>query len=317
VQNVRSIRSFERGIDAFAGLLLAPLVLLCIAGCATAGSREKLPVSVSAANYSQLTDEELYNALNAPIAIPTVAPPVLKPSAMHHYLVVPGEVYPNDVPMDIVYREVELVLEKRGYFNAEYERRAGLAPAATDYIMRIHYGKRPWLTPTVRADRITWGNDGLVSNRYRMGLLSDPLRDEREGMTSDDMVGTRRMLAALGGGFGMGKKSNGPAALAYQQLNQGIAGAMAEKLSDARALDFYLIVVEAFRFDDVERMNRKAHCVWTVFIAVPADQGKKFSDVLRGMLQAAIPYFGETTHGIQIQEVPPGKVTLGEPKAVP
>ena len=61
---------------------------------------------------------------------------------------------------------------------------------------------------------------------------------------------------------------------------------------------------------------RKAPCVWTVFIAAPADGRQKFSEVMRGMLQAATPYFGETTHGLQIYEVPAGRVTIGNPEVV-
>jgi len=50
---------------------------------------------------------------------------------------------------------------------------------------------------------------------------------------------------------------------------------------------------------------------------VPADRGQKFSEVLRPMVQTATPYFGETTHGLQAYEVPPGKVFLGRPVEVP
>jgi len=301
---------------------LAPLILVWISGCASTGTvtAERVPVSVSAANYSQLSDEQLYNELNSPVATPAEPPAVRQPAAIHHYLLVPGEVYPNDVPVDDVYREVEAVLEKRGYFNFEFEKRAGRVPGKVDYLLRIHYGKRLWLNPTVRADRVTWGNDGLVADRYNLGLISAWARDPREGLSQDDMVGTNRLMAALAGGFGMGsgggRGANKAGALAYEQANMGIAGTMREKMDSMASSDYYLIVVEAFRFADVDAMDRKAPCVWAVFIAVPADGGRKFSDVLRGMLQAATPYFGETTHGLQIYQVPPGKVTVGNPEEV-
>jgi hypothetical protein len=97
----------------------------------------------------------------------------------------------------------------------------------------------------------------------------------------------------------------------------GITGPLKEKMGAIASSDYFLVVVEAFRFDDVDAMDKKAPCVWAVFIAVPADGGQRFSDVLRAMLQAATPYFEETTHGLQIYEVPPGRVIIGNPKEVP
>lgn len=309
------------GFAAPIRLALAAHVLV-VAGCAsrTAGSAERVPVSVSAANYSNLTDEQLFNELNAPVATPSAAPAVRQPAATHHYLLVPGEVYPNDSRVDDVYREVGIVLERRGYFDSEFEKRAGRPPVPIDTILRVHYGKRLWLNPTVRPDRITWGNDGLVSNRYKLGLISDWARDPREGLSPDDVVATRKLMESLAGGFGMGsgggKKADTAGALAYEQANMSIAGPMRDKMSAIASSDFFVIVVEAFRFDDVDAMDRKAPCIWTVFIAVPADGGQKFSNVMRGMLQAATPYFGETTHGLQIYEVPTGRVTIGSPEVV-
>jgi hypothetical protein len=308
---------------------LAALILLWITGCATketvAGERapvsvERVPVSVSAANYSQLSDEQLYDELNAPIATPAESPAMRQPAETHHYLLVPGEVYPNDAPVDTVYKEVEAVLEKRGYFNFEFEKRAGRVPGKVDYLLRVHYGKRLWLNPTVRPDRITWGNDGLLADRYKTGLISDWERDPREGLSTDDMLGTKRLMSALGGGFGMGSKggrgANPPVKVAYEQANMGIAGTIRDKMDAIASGDYFLIVVEAFRFADVNAMDRKAPCVWAVFIAVPTDGSQKFSDVLEARLKAATPYFGETTHGLQIYQVPPGRVIMGNPEEV-
>lgn len=310
---------FPGGRIAAPVCLVAALTPLWITGCATtgAGSVERVPVSVSAANYSQLSDEQLFNELNAPIAAPPGVPAVPRPTTAHHYLLVPGEVYSNDVPIDTVYREVAMVLEKRGYFDAAFEKRAGRLPPTIDYLMRIHYGQRLWLNPSVRGDRITWGNDGLISNRYRTGLISEWARDPREGLSPDDMVGISRVFGALRGGFGMGQKAGSPAALAYEESNMGIAGPISDRMNSIASSDYFLIVIEAFRTDDVDKMDKKAPCVWAVFIAVPADTGMKFSSVLRAMLQAATPYFGETTHGLQVFQVPPGKVIVGNPDVVP
>jgi hypothetical protein len=300
---------------------LAPFILLLITGCASQrmGSAERVPVTVSAANYSELSGAQLFNELNAPATVPSAPPVVRGPAKAHDYLLVPGEVYPNDVPMGTVYREVESVLEKRGYFNAEYQKKGGRVPGAIDYLLRIHYGKRLWFNPTVRGDGITWGNDGLLANKYTMGLLNDTSRDAREGLSPDDLRRMGKLMGALGAGFGIdaGKGSDMAMVRSYQQSNQTFAPDLRSEMGGRASLDFYLIVVEAFRFDDVDSMGKKAPCVWAVFIAVPAEPGHRFSDVLRAMLQTATPYFGETTHGLQIYQVPSGNVILGNPREVP
>jgi hypothetical protein len=244
---------------------------------------------------------------------------VRPPETTHHYLIVPGEVYPNDVLMDTVYREVGSVLEKRGYFDAEFEKRDGRTAAAIDYLLRIHYGKRLWLNPTVRWDRITWGNDGLVASKYNMGLMSVPLYDPRVGLSPEEALRTVMMFDALRSGNGtiIGMRSDTASANARQMMNEHVTTDFWGDNELRVARNFYVVVVEAFRFDDVSAMDKKAPCVWTVFIAVPVDEGRKFSEVLRAMLQAATPYFGETTHGLQIQEVPPGKVIIGNTEMVP
>ena len=50
---------------------------------------------------------------------------------------------------------------------------------------------------------------------------------------------------------------------------------------DQAGVPYYLIVVEAFKFDDVRTMNKKAPCAWATFIAVQVDHGRKYSDVFR------------------------------------
>ena len=140
-------------------------------------------MSVSAVNYSKLSDEELYARVNNdPVNTNPDAPTVPKPTHPIYYLLLPGEVYPNDVPMDAMYRELETALEQRGYFNAVYQMRAGQTPTGIDYLLRVHYGERTWLTPIVRKDRVTWGNDGLISNRRHPGQSREAKRrPPREG----------------------------------------------------------------------------------------------------------------------------------------
>ena len=120
-------------------------------------------MSVSAANYSELSDAELFDRVNAEANTHPETPSQTVSAKPLYYLMVPGEVYPSDATMDAVYRELELALEPRRYFNVIYQMRAGHTPPRIDYVLRVHYGGRKWLTPTVRPDRIKWGNDGMVS----------------------------------------------------------------------------------------------------------------------------------------------------------
>ncbi len=307
---------------ALARSALAVVSLLGITGCKSMAkwSEEPVPVSVSAANYSQLSDEELYARVHDPTNAPTGAPAVPSPAKPLYYLLLPGEVYPSDVPLDAVYRELEIPLEQRGYFNADYQTKAGHPPPRVDYLLRVHYGERLWLNPTVRWDKVTWGDDGLLADRYKTNLISDTSFDPRVGLSPSEVAGLQRLFGSL-----MAGGSAGPSSLSTR-LNGGMT--THDFGSDQRlwrefgeigqaSSNFYLVVVEAFRFDDVMAKNNRAPCVWAVFIAVPVESGQKFSGVIRAMLQTATPYFGETTHGVQVYEVPPGKVRIGAPFEVP
>ena len=299
--------------------------LLGIMGCAsmTSWSKRPVPVSVSAANYSQLSDEELYARIHDPANAPSEAPVVPKATKPIFYLVVPGEIYPSDVSFDTINWELEISLEPRGYFNAIYQMRAGRMPTRIDYLLRVHYGERPWLNPTVRMDRITWGNDGLVANRYKTNLISESfLHDPRVGLSPSEIASLHQLFLSLMTMTSGGERVSGLA----EKLNGGLPPhdlAMDRQLArdfdqdDEASRDFFLVVVEAFKLDDVAAMKRKAPCIWATFISVPADPGRKFSKVLRTMVQTAKPYFGETTHGLQVYEVPLGKVFIGTPVEVP
>jgi hypothetical protein len=306
-------------------LLAAACLSLGIAGCATGpGSKEPGPaaVSVSAVNYSQLSDQDLYASVNAPANHHPEPPRPSVPMRAQYYLMLPGEVYESDMKMDQVYHELELALEPRRYFNVVYQIRAGHTPARIDYILRVHYGGRKWLIPSVRADRITWGNDGIVSSRYMTSLKSNSLFDPRVGLTQDEVSAVTRLMempktgGITGGGGGPGARATpaggeGPAELKPDEHFSNDDG-----MGDQLAIDYCLVVVEAFRFDDVKAMDKKARCAWATFVAVPVDRGRPFSTVVRGLLAAASPYFGTTTNGLQVYEVPDGKVLMGSPVEV-
>jgi hypothetical protein len=293
---------------------LLTALALGIAGCSSPGGPgdpKDVAVSVSAANYSQLSNEDLYARVHAADNFQPEPPAPVVPFKPLFYLMVPGEVYPSDVPVDSVYRELEQALEPRRYFNVIYQMRAGHAPPRIDYILRVHYGGRKWQIPTVRPDRITWGNDGMVSRRYMSPLASNSLFDPRVGLTADEALRMRGLFS-----MPMGNKAGIANGQGTRPLTPAELSSAEPSLGAQPARDYCLIVVEAFKFEDVLAMDSKAPCTWATFVAVPDLASDKFSSVLRSMLTAASPYFGTTTNGLQVYDVPLGKVLLGNPVEV-
>jgi hypothetical protein len=293
---------------------LAAALALGLAGCVSTAdvSKMPLPVSVSAANYSQLSDAELFSRVNNDsVNTRPEAPAVPKAAQPLFYLVLPGEIYPSDVSFDEINRELELALEPRGYFNAVYQMRMGRTPARIDYLLRVHYGERLWLKPTVRADRVTWGNDGIMAKRYVISLGSNDQFDPRAGLNPEEESAIRRLLAMpkiSPSKYGSGENPADLNANEHETRDFGM-GMQA-------AVDYCMVIVEAFKLDDVKAMDRKAPCTWATFIAVQNDWNRKFSDILRTMVQTATPYFGSTTSGLQLYEIPQGKVLVGTPVEV-
>jgi hypothetical protein len=291
---------------------LLALLTLGIAGCASRDwSKEPLDVSVSAANYSELPRAQLYLQVNGSGATNPSPPAPPVPSAPIFYGLVPGEIYDSDVPLETVYRELAVALAHRGYFNVVYQAEAGLLPKRVDYLLRVHCGVRPWAIPTVRVDHVTWGDSGLISNvrdpRSSAALLLGPGAnpDPRAGQDPADAVNLAMLMQTQG------------SATRSSFATQGELYASENLSHEGARRDFCLVVVEAFRFDDVWKKKNGARCVWATFIAVPLHSGQEFSSMLRTMVHTATPYFGTTTNGLQVYEVPAGKVLMGEPVEVP
>ncbi len=303
---LRNPRRAPLGGVPFLGALAAPSAALLLAGCAAADwSKEPLPVSVSAANYSQVSGEELYAKVNArPNTEPSV-PQNPVPTHPIFYAFVPGAIYPSNVPFETVQKELATALAHRGYFNVVYQIKAGLKPDRVDYLLRLNFGERPWKTPTVRTDAVTWGDSGLTST----------WGGANQGSNSVHWIGP---LANWDPREGMSPAEAGNIAEYYGRVN-GWGSDMSVRnrtVEDASHSDFALIMVEAFRIEDVARMKDRAPCVWATFVAVKLHQGQDFGTVLRTMAEKATPYFGNTTNGLQVYEVPPGKVIMGEPVEV-
>jgi hypothetical protein len=138
-----------------------------LAGCASATdwTKEPLPVTVSAANYSQGSEEQIYTAVHDTTNKHPAEPAFVVPDRPLFYGFVPGDIYDSNVPLETVYRELAVGLAHRGYFNVVYQANAGYFPKRVDYLLRVHCGVRRWKTPIVRTDKVTWGDDSMISSR--------------------------------------------------------------------------------------------------------------------------------------------------------
>jgi hypothetical protein len=301
------------------GASCAPAIILLLQGCAeTPGRRgDEASLSVSAVNYSRLSDSEVYAAVNGPPNASPVIPAAAQPAGPQFYLIVPGEIYPSDVSLDSLYHDLAVSLQQRGYYSALAQVKAG-RKLQLDYLLRVHFGVRPWSNPVVRTDRVTWSNDGLLAKRYKTRIVSDLNFDPRQGLSREEEANLNQFLQMTVPGKG-GRGAGGTGADNAAELGTVTRNARDTDLGDGSlvAQDFCFVVIEAFRFADVKALNGKAPCVWMIFMAVPTENRRKLSEVLAAMLKSAVPYYGETTQGLQVFEVPVGKVLLGTPTEVP
>jgi hypothetical protein len=294
------------------------LAVAALAGCAsTPNPKSKAIVSVSAVNYSEVAPSgNVVGVVDGTANLSPEMPTIPKPTRPVFYLMVPGEIYPSDVPMDAIYHQLRVSLQHRGYYNALTTLvKAGL-PLQVDYLLRLHYGMRPWSNPTVRFDQVTWGNDGLVAKRYQMrALISNNQFDPRTGLDQDEVRALQTLGLRLMANTGTGKSdlSNGTNAVDVRDFVDSAGAGPQSSAMTPPAHDFCLVVLEAFKFSDVKAMDRKAPCIWMIFIAVPIDSGEKLSSLLPTMLKTAEPYYGGTTQGQQVFEVPTGRVEVGNP----
>ena len=284
---------------------------LCMTGCAstTVSPGGQLQVSVSAANYSQVSGEDLYRAVNAPDNAHPVPPAPAAPPRPLFYAFVPVD-YSPAVPLDTVYRELATPLAQRGYFNVVYQVKVGLVPGRIDYLLRLYCGRRYWLKPTVRTDRFTWGNDGPVYSR--LGAASSGTAkligpgadwDSRVGTTPAEITSLATNLQE-----GMGSANRGNGSFAVQKGSD-----FRESEGEGASRFCYLLLIEAFRFEEVRARGKAAPCVWATFVSVPLRDGLGLVSVLRTMARASTPYLGATTEGVQIFELAPATVPAGEP----
>jgi hypothetical protein len=286
-------------------LLAATVFLLGVIGCVstTDSLNEPLHVTVSAANYSQVSGEALFARINAPDNTSPVPPSLSQPSRPVFYVFLAVD-YSKEVPLDTIYRELATPLAQRGYFNVRYQIEAGHVPTRIDYLLRISCGRQNWKVPRVRTDKVTWANDDLEapgrggsSSAYLIGASSK--WDSRAGMSPTEIADFASSFQVSQGGMGAGRGSfSEQQSIGFQDLS-----------ADAKSRNYYLVSVEAFRFEDVRDRKGDAPCIWSTLVAAPFRQGLRLSNVLRPMARAAMPYYGTTTDGLQVFEMQP----LGAP----
>lgn len=107
----------------------------------------------------------------------------------------------------------------------------------------------------------------------------------------------------------------------YEELCRQLEAALARKgfinAADAPGTrDFFLLVVDAFSYQDLLKQQAKAPRLWTTFVALPQEEPQTFSQVLATMLRVATPCFGETTRGLQMFIDARATVKLGEPEVL-
>jgi hypothetical protein len=284
--------------------LLITVLPILLAACGTTDwSKEPLPVTVSAANYSQSSYEEIYTRVHGATNTSPAPPAISVPDKPLFYGFVPGDIYDSDVALPTVYRELAISLAHRGYFNVVYQAEAGYMPKRVDYLIRVHCGVRRWRNPIVRTDKVTWGNDSLI-DKHRDGRSAymhgeEAALDSRAGQDPMEAVNVAAVLQSIGTSTIMAQTTYSTASL-----------------GDSDTRDYCLVVVEAFKFSDLMALKDNAPCEWATFIAVPLHSGQKFSNMLQTMAKTATPYFGTTTNGIQEYDLPAGKVIMGEPVEV-
>ena len=263
---------------------------------------------MSAANYSKVSGEELYARVNGEA---NIHPEPQTPPSRRSLFFTPS--FPPITPQMSRWIRFSaswpIPLAHNGYFNVVYQVQAGLLPNRIDYLLRVHAGERPWRLPTVRTDKVTWGDDDLSpywhGTSERSGNLIGPYShwDERAGLSPTD-------ISTLASFFQDSQlRRSGGNVSASEMQSVGLEEIYGGSYAHERAI----ILINAFRFEDVMKMKKDAPCVWSMFISVPLHQGLTFNNVLRTMARTATPYVGETTNGMQIYEVPPGKVLMGEP----
>lgn len=254
-------------------------------------------VSVSAANYAKTPWDELRRRAAERGQFNPATPSTEPLATPQTYVFAPGELYESDVPYAEICRQLESALALKGYRNAADTKDHIARPDKIDLILRISSGGREWRMPTVRTVGLTW-RQGLV-NLHRttrhIGRAENIQKDYYAG-GDDDALSMAAAAQSSSAGSGLVAASQGSV---HPGLYEGTR-------------DFFLLVVDAFSYQELLEKQAYARRQWTTFIALPREKHDSFAAVLPTMLKVATPYFGETTTGLQVFNDSRASVNLGE-----
>lgn len=270
-------------------------------------SRAELPVSVSSANYAENSSEEIFRAVHEDMQVNPSSPKLAKLDRPRHFVFAPGQMFESDLTYEELCAKLAPALAAKGYINAADAQGRIANPQKIELILRVTSGGRRWRDPTVRHEMLRW-RDNLVPRKLTEAVVFglETAWDSKAG-GDDNAQGAvagiqdRQEASATGG--------SGIATIAGSQNTAAPVGYNASR-------DFYLIVVDAFDYDELQKKKGNAKRQWTTFIAMPREGHQKFSEVVGTMLKVGTPYFGETTRGLQVYDDARARVEVGTPEVV-
>ena len=275
--------------------------------------RGPAPISVSAANYRTTEKGALIQALNAEA---TINPPdaTATPAEQQVYVFVRGECVEDDLSWDEALRLLEPALAKQGFVNAAAPDGTWIrSPKSIQLLLRVSYGTTKWRDPSVRTDRLTWG-DGLIPKPRGRNLQigGGVVAWDRRAGGNDDFAAQMSQNETAGGigGAGAATSSSNPTAL-VDAASSGQATASYESTRQ-----FHLLVVDAFDNAEVQEKGNGAERVWSTFIAAPREARSTFADLMPALAKAGSSYFGQTSTGLQVFNDSRAEVQIGESTVV-
>ena len=307
-------------------------LLIALLLCATAtravfaaDAAEKIqgyaPVTVSSANYRETPRDKLLRAIEQEKAAVNPEAPTLQPlKAPQRFVFMRGEVFESDLTYEQITTILTSALAKKGFINATDAQGRIYDPETVSLVLRVNYGTRLWLLPTVRTEGLNW-DDGMTARPRGRGLHllgANQAWDRRAGGNDDALTAMATNDAnPNSGGFSSGSSRStgatapsGGAEIAAAGTGSGAILSGITEFGSTR--EFHLIVVDAFDYRELKQRGRDTKRLWTTFVSAPKQQKQKFSDVAATLARNAIPYFGETTRGLQIYSDSRAEVKIGE-----
>jgi hypothetical protein len=240
-------------------------------------------IIVSSANYATTPPKELSRILrrDEDVTDPAPLPAVPVSVTPQYYVFNEGESFPSDLKYPQVCRLLLPALARKNLLNASN-------PDFIKLVLRVSWGQRLWRDPLVRNSDLEWRH-GLTSRRKITALGGEVVWDPRAGGDEDTL----------------------------REIERQVGTDFADHLIGSKPVeDYFLIVVDAFDYAELQAKKNNATRLWTTFIAVPARKNQKLSDLAAAMIEKATPYFGETAPGRVRFIDREGTVSVGEATVV-